>query len=171
MYTFYLIAGSVLYFIICIGGLALLILGLPGLWVIVGASAVFAWVTHGAAIPWVAVIVYALLCVGAEIFEAVVGAWGTKKYGGSRWAMAGAIFGGIAGAILLGGIFPVIGGIVGAFGGAFGGAFALEYAVNKDFRQAKSSGKGAFLGRLAAVVAKASLAVSMMITSFVLLIT
>jgi len=171
MHGFWLVAISILYFIVCIGGVGLLILGLPGSWVIVGASAVFAWVGHGATIPWAAVIVYTLLSAGAEIFEVAVGAWGTKKYGGSRWAMLGAIIGGIAGAILLGGLFPLIGGIIGAFGGAFAGAFALEYAVNKDFRQAKSSGKGAFLGRLAAVVVKASLAVSMMITSFVLLIT
>ena len=170
MDTFWIVLGSILYFLVCIGGLALLIVSLPGLWVIVGASALFAWATGGM-IPWTAVLVYAVLALGSEVFDAVVGAWGTKKYGGSNWAMAGAIVGGIGGAILMSGIPPVLGSIIGAFGGAFLGAFGAEYAINRDFRQARKSGKGAFLGRLAAVVVKAGLAVAMIISSFVLIIT
>ncbi len=163
MHIFWLVLGAIVYFAVCIGGLLLLVIGLPGLWLIVVSSAVFAWATGGAAIPWAAVIVYGLLSAGAEIFEAAAGAWGTKKYGGSRWAMAGAILGGIVGAIFFS--------IIGAFAGAFLGAFAFEYASNQDFRQATSSGKGAFLARLVAVVVKASLAVSMMISSFVFIVT
>ena len=171
MDTVWLVLGAILYFVICSSGLGMLIIGLPGTWLIVAASAVFALATDGAAIPWLAVILYALLSAAAEVFEALVGAWGAKKFGGSKWAMIGAIAGGILGAILFTAIVPVIGTLIGAFGGAFLGAFGLEYAVNRDFRQARSSGTGAFLGRIAAVVVKAGLAVAMIISSFVLLIT
>ena len=170
METALLILGLILYAAACVGGLALLIVGLPGLWVIVVSSGVFAIATDGGAVPWAVVIVYVALAAGSEIFDVMVGAWGAKKYGGSKWAMAGAIIGGVGGAILLAGIPPVIGSIIGAFGGAFAGAFGLEYAINRDFRQARSSGTGAFLGRVAAVVVKAGLAVAMMVTSFVFII-
>jgi len=168
---FWLVVASMIYFLVCLGGLALLIMGLPGTWLIVAAAAVFAWVSGGSAIPWAAVVVFILLSAGAEVFEAFVGAWGARKYGGSRYAMVGAIIGGIAGAVLLAGFPPVIGSVIGAFGGSFAGAFLLEYAVNRDFRKARSTGRGAMYGRIIAVVTKAGLAVAMIVSSFVLIIT
>lgn len=171
MSGFWLVVASIIYFLVCLGGLVLLIVGLPGTWLIVVAAAVFAWISGGSAIPWSAVVIFILLSAGAEVFEAVVGAWGARKYGGSRWAMAGAVVGGIAGAILLAGFPPVIGSIIGAFAGSFGGAFLLEYAANRDFRKARSTGKGAFYARIVAVVTKVALAIAMIVSSFVLIIT
>ncbi len=170
METFWLVFASIIYFLVCLGGLALLIVGLPGTWLIVAAALVFALISGGSAIPWLAVIIFGILSAAAEVFEAWVGAWGAKKYGGSRWAMAGAVIGGIAGAILLAGFPPVLGSIIGAFAGSFGGAFLLEYAANRDFRGARSTGKGAFYARIIAVVAKVALAIAMIVSSFVLII-
>lgn len=169
MSTLLFVLGTILYFLVCVGGLGLLIAGLPGTWLIVAASAVYAWQTHGE-IPWVAVVIFIILSLLAEVFEAVVGAWGAKKYGGTRWGMLGAITGGIAGAIILSGLLPVIGTIMGAFLGAFAGAFVLEYFSNRDFRQARRSGTGAFFGKLIAVVVKGGLAVAMIISAFALIV-
>jgi len=169
--TFWLVVASIIYFLVCFGGLALLIVNMPGTWLIVAAALVFALISGGSAIPWLAVVVFAILSGAAEVFEAWVGAWGAKKYGGSRWAMAGAVIGGIACAILLAGFPPVIGSIIGAFGGSFAGAFLLEYAANRDFRKARSTGKGAFYARIVAVVTKVGLAVAMIVSSFVLIVT
>lgn len=171
MHIFLMVLGTALFLAVCIGGLGLLIVGLPGTWLIVAATAVFAFATHGVSIPYWGVGVFFALAAGAEIFEVFVGAYGAKKYGGSKWAMVGAVVGGIGGVLLLSPILPVIGTIIGAFGGAFAGAFGLEYAVNRDIRQAKASGFGALLGRLAAVAAKAGLSVAIIISAMLLIIT
>lgn len=84
--------------------------------------------------------------------------------------MLGAVIGGIIGAGFLSGILPVVGTIIGAFVGAFAGAFIIEYLSNRDFRQARRSGEGAFMGKLVAVVVKGGLAVAMIISAFALIV-
>lgn len=162
------ILGTIFYFLICGIGLFLVILGLPGLWVIIGATALYAWTTGE--ISWSAFAVFFILSLLAELFEAVVGAWGAKKYGGTKWGMLGAIMGGILGAILLSPLLPVVGSIIGAFLGSFGGAFILEYMTDRDYQRARQAGKGAFLGKTAAVVVKMGLGVGIIISSFALIV-
>ncbi len=84
--------------------------------------------------------------------------------------MLGALVGGITGALLLSPLLPIAGSLLGAFLGAFGGAFALEYLTDRDLYRAGRAGKGAFFGRVAAVVVKGGFAVAMIISSFVLIV-
>jgi uncharacterized protein len=168
MATALFVLGTILYFLVCIGSLALLVAGLPGLWVIVVSTGVYAWASHGE-LSWLTVAVFAVMALVAEVFEAIVGAWGTKKYGGSKWGMLGAIIGGLAGSIGLS-VLPVVGTLIGAFLGAFVGAFALEYIQDQDFRRARRSGTGAFMGKLVAVVLKGGLGVAMVISAFALIL-
>lgn len=168
MDTVLLVLGTIFYFIVCGIGVLLVIVGLPGLWVIVGATAVYAWATHE--ISWTAFATFLILSLLAEVFEAVVGAWGAKKYGGTKWGMVGAVLGGILGAILLSPLLPLAGSIIGAFLGSFAGAFILEYMTDRDYQRARQAGKGAFLGKTAAVVVKMGLGVGIIISSFAIIV-
>lgn len=168
MHTVLFVVGTIFYFLVCLSGVLLTLVGLPGLWVIIGATAVYAWVTDE--ISWTVFVIFFILSLFAEVFEAVVGAWGAKKYGGTKWGMLGAVLGGIAGAILFSPLLPVIGSIIGAFLGSFGGAFILEYMTDQDYRRARQAGKGAFLGKTAAIVVKMGLGAGMIISSFALIV-
>lgn len=88
----------------------------------------------------------------AYALEYVSSALGTRKLGGSRWAMGGAVVGGIVG-LFFGPIGIITGPIVGAIG--------AELVHRKDVSVALRSGAGAVLGILLGVVAKLAIAVTM----------
>lgn len=134
-------------------GLALVALGLPGLWVMVLAVAGYGWLTGFHAIgPWTILIVVALAAVG-EIVEAWLGFGLARRYGGSKRAGWGALVGGLAGAVI-GVPVPVIGSVIGAFIGSFAGAVIFEYTKSAAAGMAVRAGWGALLGRAAATAAK-----------------
>ena len=139
-------------------GLLLVPLGLPGTWLQVAAIGVFAYATRWGGTGWTVFGVALALAVVAEVIEFALGGRFARKYGGSRRAGWGAILGGLVGAFV--GIpVPIIGSVIGAFIGAFAGAALLELTKNPEMRGAVRVGWGAFLGRLAATVMKAAVAV------------
>ena len=140
-----------------IAGLLMVPLGLPGTWLQVVALGAYAW-THGWRGGWAFVVAALALAAIAEVVEFAMGGRFARKYGGSRRAGWGAILGGLVGAFV--GIpVPIIGSVIGAFIGAFAGAALLELTKNPEMRGAVRVGWGAFLGRLAATVMKAAVAV------------
>ena len=92
------------------------------------------------------------LAVVAYTLDYLSGALGTKKLGGSRWAMFGAILGGLVG-IFFGPLGILLGPIL--------GAVAVELIYRKDMAIALKSGVGAVIGVFLGVVAKLSIAVIM----------
>ena len=133
-------------------------LGLPGLWLMLGAAMIYDWLVPTATIGWLAIGIAVALTVLAEVLEWTLAAGYTKKYGGSRRAGWGAILGGIVGAIM-GVPVPVIGSVIGAFAGAFVGALVMELSRRESTTQtATRVATGALLGRVAAAAAKTGLA-------------
>ena len=88
----------------------------------------------------------------AYALEYVSSALGTKKLGGSRWAMGGAMVGGIVGLFF---------GPIGILAGPIIGAIVAELFHRKDVSVALRSGAGAVLGVLLGVVAKLAISVVM----------
>ncbi len=142
-----------------LGALVLVPLGLPGLWVMLGAALTYwvvlpeggigAWTMAGAA----------LLVVTAEVLEYTIAGRYTRKYGGSRRASWGAITGGLVGAVV-GVPLPLLGSLLGAFIGAFVGAFVGELTVHRDARANPTRvATGALVGRAVAAAAKSGLGV------------
>lgn len=133
--------------------LALVPVGLPGLWLMLGVALLYEWLAapvFGVTI----LIVVAALAVVAEVLEFTLSARYTKKYGGSPRAGWGAILGGFAGAIV-GLPIPVIGSVIGAFVGAFAGALAFEFSRAEATRgSATRVAWGALIGRVVATAAK-----------------
>lgn len=141
-----------------IAGLILILFGLPGLWVQVGALALFAWATDFATVGAFPIGVVLFLALVAEVAEFLLAGRYAQRYGGGRRAVWGAILGGIAGAVL-GVPVPLIGSVIGAMVGSFAGAALLELTAGKGASPALRAGWGAFLGRVVAVAMKGGLSV------------
>lgn len=137
---------------------------IPGNWLIVGFTALFAFLVpaeDGRGIGWLTVgIVLALAALG-EVVEFAAGAAGAAGQGASRRSIVltivGTLVGSIAGAAV-GLPVPVIGSILGAVGGgalgAFIGAYAGEIWKGRTSDDSLAAGRGALVGRLVGTVAK-----------------
>ena len=145
-----------------VGGLALVALGFPGLWLQVAAFGLFAWLTHFRAVGPVSVALVLFLAIVAEIAEFLLGGHFARKYGGSRRAGWGALAGGVLGA-LVGVPLPLLGSILGAMVGAFAGALALELTTGRGAAPALRAGWGAFIGRTVAIAMKAGVGVVILV--------
>jgi uncharacterized protein len=131
----------------------LIVLGLPGLWIMVATAVVYNMVVPGDPIGWVTLIAVTALAVVAEVLEFTLAGKYALKYGGSRRAGWGAIIGGIVGAIV-GFPVPIIGPVIGAFVGSFVGAFAAELTRGSTAGDATQVAKGALIGRVVSTVLK-----------------
>ncbi|MFQ5632471.1 MAG: DUF456 domain-containing protein, partial [bacterium] len=159
--TFIQISSNTLFFLGLIIGIVLIPFGLPGTVVIAGLALVHGLLTGFTPLTLSFVLILFGLAVLAEVIEFSLGAVAAKKFGGSKYAMWGAIIGGFIGAILGTGMAPVIGTLLGAFLGAFAGAFLFEYFHNKNIDRALKVGFGAFLGAVSGKLMKIILAIAM----------
>lgn len=152
-----------LFLFIAIAGLISHIFGLPGNFIILGASILFGWYGGFKEITLTTLIVLLALTLLGELIEFIVGILGAKKYKSSNKAIVGSIVFGIIGGILGIPFFLGIGAVIGAFIGAFVGAFFVEFVLEKNVDRAMKSGWGAFLGRLAGTFFKGAIGVTMVV--------
>ena len=139
-------------------GLALVALGLPGLWVMVLAVIANGALTDFQRIGLATIVTVVVLAVIGEVIEAWLGFGMARRYGGSKRAGWGALLGGVVGAFV-GVPVPVIGSVIGAFVGSFAGAVIFEYTKSAAAGVAVRAGWGALLGRAAATAAKTAVGV------------
>ncbi len=125
---------------------------IPGTPLILLGAVVYALATDFQPVDtWRLVFLVALAGV-AYALDYLAAALGTRKLGGSRWAMLGAVLGGVAG-LFFGPIGILVGPILGAIG--------VELIHRKDVNIALKSGLGAVVGVFLGVVAKLSISVMM----------
>jgi uncharacterized protein YqgC (DUF456 family) len=153
--------GLILLVLALLAGLIAVVFGLPGTWLILAASIIYAWATDFAAITMQLVLGLLVLAALAELVDYTAGVWGTRRYGGSKMAMVGTLIGGLLGAIAFAPILLGLGSVVGAFLGAFCGAFGVTYLEQRKMGEAVRVGWGAFLGKVFATVFKGAVAVAM----------
>src|SRR3712207_1503794 len=92
----------ILTLLVMLVGMFLNIIGLPGIWLMIGAVGVYAWLTRADNyVGTVSLIVLVGLGVLAEVVEFLAGSAGAKKAGGSKRSAMGAIVGAIIGGIFL----------------------------------------------------------------------
>jgi uncharacterized protein YqgC (DUF456 family) len=127
-------------------GLLLVPLGLPGLWVMVGAILLYGWMTGFRSLSVTLIVVILVLALVGEVIESWLGFRFAKRYGGSSRSGWGALIGGIVGAIV-GVPVPVIGSVIGAFLGSFVGAALFEYTASRRLEVATRAGWGSVVGR------------------------
>jgi uncharacterized protein YqgC (DUF456 family) len=146
--------------------LILIVLGLPGLWIMVATAVVYNMIVPGDPIGWVSLIAVAVLALVAEILEFTMTGRYARKYGGSRRAGWGAILGGIVGAIV-GFPVPIVGPVIGAFVGSFVGALVAELTGGASAGDATRVAKGALIGRVMSTVLKIGIGFTIGIWIFV----
>lgn len=153
----------VLLFSALVAGLALVPLGLPGLWVMLGATLVYWMAVPAGDVGLATLLMASVLVIIAEVLEFTVAGRYARKYGGSRRAAWGAVLGGLIGAVV-GVPVPIIGSMVGAFAGAFLGALGAELTVPRGERGAPMQvATGALLGRVAATALKVGVGVAIVV--------
>lgn len=159
------ILGHLLFFLVLLVALFSLFLGLPGTWVILAATAVYAWVTGFSHVGAGMLVLFFLLAAGGEIVEYVFGIAGARRFGSSNRGIVFSLLGGFAGAVVGAPLFFGFGAILGALVGAFLGAVLIElltYGV-AEWRRAVRSGWGNFVGRMAGLITKMAIAIGMIV--------
>ncbi len=133
--------------------LVLVFFGLPGNWLIIISTCLFAWWRWADGVFSIyTLLAITILAVLGELVEFFASAGGAKRAGagwrGSIGAIAGAVTGAIVGTFTL--PIPVLGTLLGACIGAGLGAWGLELAggrrLQDSFRYGIGAGVGEFLG-------------------------
>jgi uncharacterized protein YqgC (DUF456 family) len=133
--------------------LILIVLGLPGLWIMVATAVTYNMIVPGERIGWFTLVAVGVLALMAEIVEFSLTGRYARKYGGSRRAGWGAIIGGIVGA-MVGFPVPIIGSVIGAFVGSFVGALVAELTGGSSVGDSTRVAKGALIGRVVSTALK-----------------
>ena len=143
---------ALLLILVLLACLSLTLLGLPGNWLMVVATSVYAHFVPAhspAAIGWRTVVTILVLAASGEIVEVVASAMGVSKQGGSRrsavMALLGSIDGGTLGVFIgipipLGGsaVAAVFFAGVGAMAGAILGEISVGQRLDTSWRVAKA---------------------------------
>ena len=147
-------AGHVaLWVVLAVAWLSIL-LGAPGVLLMLMAALIYAWATGFHEITWPTIGWLAAIALPAEVIDQLLGFWASRKYGATWIGMAGGFGGGMIGASLLGGVLPLIGVVPGALVGSFLGAYLAEYIARRDSPAALHAAWGSFLGRIAGIALK-----------------
>jgi uncharacterized protein YqgC (DUF456 family) len=156
------IALAVILTVVNLLWLFLVVLGMPGNWLMVAGAIALWWYEPTTFSVWTLVAMGVLAGVG-ELLELVAGMAGAKKAGGTRRGAIGALVGGLIGGIVATFLIsiPVAGTLIGACVGASLGAGGLELTGGRSMDDAVKSGVGAGVGRLVGTGIK--LAVGVMI--------
>jgi uncharacterized protein YqgC (DUF456 family) len=143
-------------------GVFMVVLQLPGTWLMLLATGLVAWWQPNQ-IGWAVLAVMLLLAVMGELVEALLASAKARRAGGSRrgalLAIVGGIVGAVVGTILL--PVPVVGTLTGACVGAGGGALAGDRLAGRSWSRAWTAGAAAARGRLWATVLKLIIALAM----------
>ncbi len=147
--------------------LASSLLMIPGNWIVVCCTALFAYVfpaSEGHGVSWSVVGIAFVLAVLGEIIEFAASAAGAAKEGASRRSAAlslvGALIGSLIGAVIAVPV-PILGPIIGALAGgcigAFGGAYVGERWKGRTLEDGMTVGRAAMWGRLFGTIGKFTL--------------
>ena len=135
--------------------LAMVPFTLPGNWLMVISTCLFAWWKWDDGIfGWSLLIAITILALIAELIEFFAGVGGAKKAGAGWLGAIAAIGGAIFGAIVGTGFMPVFGTMLGACLGAGIATWIVERATGKEQEHSVRSGVGAGKGVLVGTLSK-----------------
>jgi uncharacterized protein YqgC (DUF456 family) len=138
--------------LIVVGALGLVLPALPGAPLIFLGALLAAWTEDFVHIGLGSLIVLGMLSALAIAVDFVASAFGVKRFGASRRAVAGATIGALVGIFF---------GLVGILIGPFVGAAVGELTVRRDLAAAGRAGVGAALGLALGTAAKLAIAFTM----------
>ncbi|MBR0309910.1 MAG: DUF456 domain-containing protein [Paludibacteraceae bacterium] len=127
-----------------IGIIGCIVPGLPGT-PIAYAGLWIAQATDRVDFSWQLLLTWGIVTVVVSVLDYVVPAWGTKRYGGTKYGVWGSTIG-----VIIGLFFGAVGVIVGPLIGAVIG----ELLAGKEVEQALRAGWGSFIGLLCGTILK-----------------
>ncbi|MHC4666087.1 MAG: DUF456 domain-containing protein [Planctomycetota bacterium] len=135
--------------------LLLVVFGLPGNWLIVISTCLFAWWRwdDGVFSIYTLVFIVALAILG-ELIEFFGGMGGARRGGASWRGSVGALIGAVTGAVIGTFFVPFFGTLIGACIGAGIGAWGLELTAGKQMKESFRSGVGAGVGEFLGITVK-----------------
>ncbi len=139
--------------VVIVLSLILIVLGMPGLWIMVASAVTYNLVVKGDPIGWFTLVAVAVLALAAELLDFTMTGRYARKYGGSRRAGWGAIIGSIIGAMVRFPV-PIVGPVIGAFVGSFLGALVAELTGGSSAGASTRVATGALIGRVVSTVLK-----------------
>ncbi len=153
----------VLVVILCITGTMLSGISLSGTWLVLLAAIIAALVPDHPYPGFWTLGIFLVLSIGVEVLEAVAGAWGVTRRGGSKLAGLMALIGGLVG-LVLGSFIPVP--ILGSLFGMMAGSFLLVYLVERRRHpeaHAAHVARGAVVARVLIILLKVIVTLGMSI--------
>jgi uncharacterized protein YqgC (DUF456 family) len=160
------VLAGVLYFLIailCIGAIGLSCVSLSGTWVVLLAAVLAILIPDKDYPGFWPIFWFALLCIGVEVIEAIAGAWGVRKRGGSKMAGFVAFAGGLIGLVLGTVLIPIP--VIGSLLGMIIVSFVLVYLVeNKRLQKTEHAAHvawGTVMGRVFVLLLKVGVTLGM----------
>lgn len=126
------------FLFILLGIVGSVVPGLPG----IPLAYVGLWIaqaTERVDFSWQMLLIWGIVTVVVQVLDYVIPAWGTKRFGGTRYGVWGSIIGVFAG-LWFGAVGVIVGPLVGAILG--------ELIGGKEAREALRAGWGSFVGIL-----------------------
>jgi uncharacterized protein YqgC (DUF456 family) len=148
-----IVLGAICLLIGLLGSVLPVLPGVPlsylGLWLL-------HW-TERASFSWQFLTVWAVIVVVIQVLDYFIPAWGTKKFGGTKWGVWGSTIG-----LLLGFVLGPLGIVIGPFVGAVVGELlyfnqhpeVVGATPQTPFNRALRAGFGSFIGLLAGTIVK-----------------
>lgn len=138
--------------LVVLGFVGLLLPALPGMPLIAVGIAAIAWADSFTRIGVPTLVAVVVLAVLGSLMDYAAGVLGARRAGASRWGLAGAVLGLLAG-------LPF--GLLGLAVGPGLGAMALEYLRDKNLRRSATAGVGVLLGFVLGTALKYAVAMTM----------
>jgi uncharacterized protein YqgC (DUF456 family) len=126
---------------------------LPGSPLILLGAFIYAWYTDFTVITWGVLLILFALTLLSQMVEYLATIIGAKKYGASRWGVAGAVAGGLIGFFA--------GGVLGIIAGPFIGALAGELLYGRTISTSMKIGFGTLVGFIGGAIGKLIIALAM----------
>ena len=142
--------------VIGLAGPLLILLGLPGTWLLLALAGLAEWITEPRLFGTPVLVIAVALAVAGEVWEALSSSVRARRAGAGRRGSIGALAGGIGGA-LLGTMLipiPVVGTLIGGGLGAFALSSGLERSGGQSADSAFRIGRAAATGHMIALAGK-----------------
>ena len=173
MHVFLSILGLILVICLNLTGVLMVVLQLPGTWLILMCTGLWAWCCRDdQAIGIWTLLALLVLAIFGEIVETCAGMVTSRHVKSSKRSTLLELFGAVTGAIMGTSMIPVpiFGTLIGACIGAGLGAMIGDHWAGQNWRQVKNAGKAAVKGRLWGTLGKVIIAVIMFVVATVAMI-
>lgn len=153
------IAALIIASVLVLVGLAGSVLPLlPGVPLIFIGILIYGWATHFMLLEVGFIALALVLTILAAVIDWVAGSLGARRYGASRWGVAGALLGGLVGVVTVGPLGLILGTFIGALLG--------EVLAGRTTGEAVRAGWGSLLGLVGGTAVRFAIALTLTVMFF-----